>query len=130
MGLGSYDPVYTLHYVTLRIDPNKYSGALTSGYIDLEVNGIAIDSWANPIRLYGWGVPHDNDSVFDKYGIVAKNYKIEVKLTGLLSNDISITNVNLEGCFGDAHPCPEPATMFLLGSGLVGLAGFRRKKKK
>lgn len=134
IGTGSYDDTFALHYVTLRIDPNNYipQGTASSTYLQLEVNGFVVDDWTNPINLYLWDVP--TTPIIDPYGIATNNYQISIKLTGLSSLDsistgsIDLTNVNLEGCFDNTTPVPEPATMFLFGTGIAGLVFSRRKK--
>jgi hypothetical protein len=83
--------------------------------------------WTYAVLKYGVGKPAIKNP--DHWAIIDDNYNDIVDLSG-------ISGLPLEGLSHITYfattsaPVPEPATLLLLGTGLFGLAGFRRKFKK
>ena len=55
-------------------------------------------------------------------------YQFDGEVDDLRIYNHALSGTEIQDLYGE--PIPEPATMLLLGSGLIGLAGVRRKSKK
>jgi uncharacterized protein (TIGR03118 family) len=76
------------------------------------------DDKSNPIVIEGlWGLKFGND------GNGGDSHTLY--FTAGIPGDGMVED---HGLFGSLTPVPEPTTMLLLGSGLIGLAGYGRKK--
>lgn len=119
----------TLNSAILEIDMGDFQ-ASTFGQIDVYYNGVL------QTNLFNFNDGFQNTVIrqftLDAATIASINAvgEFDITLNRAGSNDfIAFDYFQLSGDI-DLAPVPEPTTMLLLGSGLAGLAGFRRRFKK
>ena len=98
--------------------------AAATSYFDLGNVAFAETTLIGDLGSLGTGAfAGSDDGTFD-LGVdsVAYSLTLVVDLTHAGASDVSSFDTELQ-----ASSVPEPATMLLLGSGLIGLVGFRRK---
>ncbi len=116
------------------------------------VSDITLDSYAssldfiinkiddpNDSEFAGCSYGNDNNSFCDKARDIPMSFEFLFKNITNLEKESLLSGIEYfglefhlspEGYVAESAPVPEPATLLLLGSGLLGLAVYRRKSKK
>lgn len=116
----------TNYELIARTNPNGSSGEYFGATIDLLAETLTlVDAWDEGVNPSPVVIDKDYRALFSSADDFWVGFGCDFKLEEVRS-DFSKTTYDNGGGNGDV--IPEPGTMFLFGSGLIGLAGFGRKR--